>query len=145
MALAVGSVLLSTLLALGIGQGARLNVLYVPPSQPPSPTDVPPSPCVVDVQFLDAESNQVASQEFDLQPGQSGTMTLSRSALAAASHNLFYAQGDVQNTCDPTDTNCDPTQCSIEASVEVVDLLTGVTTVLVSSPVRAVVAPALPQ
>jgi hypothetical protein len=138
---AFASLFMTALLGLGPMQGARINVLYFPPSQPLNPDDVPPDPCVVDVEFFNAQSVQVESKELMLEPGQSGSLLLTLAQLGGGNTALFYAEGNVKNTCNPADTTCDPTQCTIQASVEVVDSKTGITTVLVTSPLRGFAMP----
>ena len=62
-------------LSVGPLQFAEVNVLYVP-GVASDPDFSPPDPCVVDVAILDGQGNQAKFQEFSLEPGQSGHLSV---------------------------------------------------------------------
>ncbi|HEY6418252.1 MAG TPA: hypothetical protein VIX59_04545 [Candidatus Binataceae bacterium] len=118
-------ILMTALVGLGTGQKARVDLLY-----PPAPAAAdfmvlthPPSPCVTEVDFFDANSNKVLSKQVSLSPGQSSTVTLTRTQLGAKTtdnHTLFYAEASIVNTCG-TDSTCDATLCDVIPNAETVD------------------------
>ena len=127
----IAALTVAGLMSIGPLQSGRVNVLYYP-----GPV-VDPNPCVVDVSIFDGHGNQVKFQEFSLQPGQSGALTFNRSDLnGGGSQGIFTEQASIQNTCDPSDENCDTSLCNISQSIEAVDAFSGDTRALLDGPVR---------
>ena len=127
-------------LSVGPLQFAEVNVLYVP-GVASDPDFSPPDPCVVDVAILDGQGNQAKFQEFSLEPGQSGHLSVAYGDLKGGGQagggiqGVFTVQSAVQDTCG-NDQSCDATLCSVTQAVEVVDSKSGVTRALVDGPVR---------
>ncbi len=118
-------VFLSSLVGLGLGQTAQINLIY-PPAAATAAAAVsqpgPPSTCKVEVEFFDRESNLIKSKSVSLTPGSSAQVTLTRGDLGAgfALHPLFWAEAALINNCG-NNPNCDFTLCNINATGEEAD------------------------
>ncbi|HUA32957.1 MAG TPA: hypothetical protein VMA09_05085 [Candidatus Binataceae bacterium] len=124
-------------ISLGLLQYGQVNLAYVPGGFS-APDDYPPSPCVMNVIVFDGRGNAVKNQTISLTPGQTGVLKFTRSDLASGgSLGIFTEQGQVENTCDPSNDSCDFTLCNITQSVEIVDTLTGVTRALDTPSINA--------
>jgi hypothetical protein len=123
IALASALVFLSSLVGLGYGQTAILNLTYPPITSGQVSQTNPPSVCKVKVEFFDARSNLVNSQIASLTPGQSAQVTLKRNQLGPrfAAHPLFWVEAAVIDNCG-NNPSCDFTLCNINATGEEADL-----------------------
>lgn len=121
-ALATVIVFLSSLIGLGSGQTAIINLTYPPTTLQQMAVTTPPSVCKVEVEFFDANSNLVNSQTASLTPGQSAQVTLTRNQLGrrVAAHPLFWTEAVLINNCG-NNPNCDYTLCNINATGEEAD------------------------
>jgi hypothetical protein len=124
MLLSVATVLvfLSSLVGLGSGQTAIINLTYPPTTLQQMTSTSPPSVCKVEVEFFDANSNLLNSQIALLTPGESAQVTLTRNQLGrrVSAHPLFWTEAVLINNCG-NNPNCDFTLCNINATREEAD------------------------
>jgi hypothetical protein len=115
-------VFLSSLVGLGSGQTAIINLTYPPTTVQQMTSTSPPSVCKVEVEFFDANSNLINSQIASLTPGESAQVTLTRNQLGrrVAAHPLFWTEAVLINNCG-NNANCDYTLCNINAIGEEAD------------------------
>ncbi|HUA32958.1 MAG TPA: hypothetical protein VMA09_05090 [Candidatus Binataceae bacterium] len=100
-------VFVSSLIGLGLGQTAQVNVTFSPLNIPPTAT------CHAEVDFFDVNGNLIKIKTLALSPGQSAQVTLSRLELAgllAPAHPLFWAQAGL-DACTG-DKNCNIKFCA---------------------------------
>ena len=112
---------ISSLIGLGAGQTAKINLGFPMPQLVAKVAAAPPLTCQIEVDFYDATSKLVKSQKFSMSPGQSQQASLTRLELGSpfAPHPLFWAQV-AANSCTSND-GCTVDDCNIAPTGAEVD------------------------